>query len=452
MVINAAFPVIAFLAGAVCACLAQILLFRARRTGPPGGLDEARESEMQALRHENAACAARCDEVRESRDRLEAERQKQTGQLIELRAALATEETKRQLLEQQLAGERGRIETLNQRMKADFQNLANEVLQTATQRFTQTNQDAIGNILQPLREHIDAFRKRVEDGATHDADARGRLFQELNNLRLLNSKLTEEAANLARALRGDNKTAGTWGEMILDTVLAHSGLTHGVEYQRQASNQNGDGQRIQPDVIIYYPRQQGVLIVDSKVSLKDYTDFCNAGDKAQQNRSAAAHLASLKAHICGLAGKKYETGKGWTTPEFVLLFLPVDGALALALNQDPGLYQYAFERNIILVTPSTLLTTLKLVRTLWQQDRQNRNAEDIAERGGKLYDKFVSFYQTLEAIEDGFQKTSRAFAEAKGQLKDGKGSLVRQAELLRELGVNASKALPGAAAADSDPG
>jgi DNA recombination protein RmuC len=225
-------------------------------------------------------------------------------------------------------------------------------------------------------------------------------------------------------------------------VLAHCGLTEGVEYRRQAPNRNEEGQRIQPDVIVYYPRQQGVLIIDSKVSLNAYTDFCNAASDADRERSAAAHLASLKAHICGLSGKKYETGQGWTTPEFVLLFLPVDGALSLALGRDAGLYQFAFDRNIVLITPSTLLTTLKLVRTLWQQDRQNRNAEEIAERGGRLYDKFVTFYETLEVIDDGFHKTAKAFAEAKGQLSTGRGSLLRQVERLRELGVNASKTLP----------
>ena len=360
-------------------------------------------------------------------------------QAFRAKAALAVAEAQRRLMEAQLADERTRAETLHDQLKLEFQALAGEVLQATTQRFAQTSQENLGHILGPLREHIEAFRKQVEVGTLHDADARGRLFQELNQLRQLNSTLTEEAANLSRALRGNNKTAGAWGEMILDTVLAHCGLTEGVEYRRQAANQNEEGRNIRPDVIIYYPRQEGLLIIDSKVSLKDYTDFCNAGEKAAQERGATAHLASLKAHIAGLAGKKYETGQGWTTPEFVLLFLPMDGALSLALNLDPGLYQYAFERNIILVTPSTLLTTLKLVRTLWQQDRQNRNAEEIAERGGKLCDKFVSFYQSLEAIEEGLQKTSRAFTEAKGQLKDGPGSLVRQVQMLRELGAKASK-------------
>jgi DNA recombination protein RmuC len=327
-------------------------------------------------------------------------------------------------------------------MKLEFQSLAQEVLQTTTRQFTESNKENIGTILQPLRENIDAFRKRVEENHTHDTDARGRLFQELNQLRSLNTQLSADATNLARALRGNNKTAGTWGEMILDTVLAHSGLTEGVEYQRQASNQNEDGQRIQPDVIVYYPQQQGVLIIDSKVSLKDYTDYCNAEEKAAQEQSADAHIASLQAHIRGLSEKKYETGKGWITPDFVLLFLPVEGALTLALNHDPALYQFAFERKIILITPSTLLATLKLVRALWQQDRQNQNAAEIATRGGALYDKFVLFYESLDEIEKGFQKTSDAFHQAKSRLKEGKGNLVRQAEQLRELGAKIAKPLP----------
>ncbi|XHR29315.1 MAG: DNA recombination protein RmuC [Chthoniobacteraceae bacterium] len=431
---DAAFLGIGLALGGLCAWLIQHFRFQARRGCAPGELD--------ALKQNAAALQARLEEVLAARDRLEATAREQGGELGRLQAELAAEQTRRAGLAEQLTGERAQLETLNQRMKTEFQNLANEVLQTVSRRFTEANQENLGGILQPLKENIEAFRKRIEEGTASDADARGRLFQELDHLRLLNNQLTQEAANLARALRGNNKTAGNWGEMILDTVLAHSGLTEGVEYERQAANRNEDGQRIQPDTIIYYPRQQGVLIVDSKVSLKDYTDYCNAEETPDRQRSAKAHLDSLRAHICGLSGKKYETGQGWLTPEFVLLFLPVDGALSLALNQDAGLYQYAFERNIILITPSTLLTTLKLVRSLWQQDRQNRNAEEVAERGGRLYDKFVTFYQTLETVEEGFQKTSRAFSEAKGQLGAGKGNLIRQVEQLRELGVKASKALP----------
>ena len=394
---------------------------------------------LSSLEQQNAAWGARFTEVQEHRARLDKENQELETRSSALQSRLASEETQRLNLEQRLAEERAQMENLNERMKVEFQNVANEILQVTTKQFTDTNQEHMGHVLQPLRENIEAFRKRIEESYSQEVDTRGRLFQELSNLRLMNSKLSEDATNLAKALRGENKTTGIWGEMILDTVLAHSGLTEGVEYERQASNQNEDGQRIQPDVIVRYPDQHGVLIIDSKVSLKDYTDFCNTDDKDQQQRSGRAHLLSLQAHIRNLSEKKYQTGQDWITPDFILLFTPIEGALTLALRLDADLYQFAFERKIILITPSTLLATLKLVRALWQQDRQNKNAADIADRGGKLYDKFVSFYELLEEMDRDFTNMSMSFCKAKNQLKDGRGSLIAQVEKLRLLGAKISK-------------
>jgi len=438
---------IGLLIGASAAWFIQFFRLSAKMVCSSEDLAKLKEL-LSSLEQQNAAWGARFTEVQEYRARLESENQELGTRSSDLQSRLASEQTQRLNLEQRLAEERAQMETFNERMKVEFQNVANEILQATTKQFTDTNQEHMGHLLQPLRENIDAFRKRIEESYSQEVDTRGRLFQELSNLRLMNSKLSEDATNLAKALRSDNKTTGNWGEMILATVLAHSGLTEGIEYERQVSNQNEDGQRIQPDVIVRYPDQQGVLIIDAKVSLKDYTDFCNTDDKDQQQRSLRAHLLSLQAHIRNLSEKKYQTGQDWITPDFVLLFTPIEGALTLALQQDADLYQFAFERNIILITASTLLATLKLVRALWQQDRQNKNAADIADRGGKLYDKFVSFYDSLEEIETGFINTSEAFSKAKNRLSDGKGSLTSQVEKLRLLGAKISKPISSKALGD----
>jgi DNA recombination protein RmuC len=432
--------------GAGAAWLVQMFRLKAPAVCTPEELASLKEA-MATLQQQNAAWDSRFAEVSQFRAQLQEENRTLLAQSLVLQSQLATEAANRLHLEQRLAEEKAQIEKLNERMKVEFQNVAHEILQATSKRFTETNREHMGQVLQPLRENIEAFRKRVEETHVQEVDVRGRLFQELGNLRLLNSQLSEDASNLAKALRGESKTTGAWGEMILETVLAQSGLREGVEYERQASNQNEDGEGIQPDIVVRYPEQQGVLIIDAKASLKDYVDWCNTDDKEQRARSGRAHLASLRAHIRGLFEKKYQTGRDWVTPDFILLFVPIEGALTLALREDAALYQFAFERKIILITPSTLLATLKLVRALWQQDRQNKNAAEIAERGGRLYDKFVAFYELVEEIEKSFGKTAEALARAKSQLRDGRGSLTSQADKLRQLGAKISKQMPGSALA-----
>jgi DNA recombination protein RmuC len=277
----------------------------------------------------------------------------------------------------------------------------------------------------------------------YDVETRDKisLKQEVKNLFELNRKLSEDAENLTKALKGDLKKQGNWGEIVLERVLERSGLTKGQEYETQASTRGEDGQLLRPDVIIHLPEEKH-LIIDSKVSLLAYENFIRSDDETEKSRFMRQHVDSIRAHIRGLNEKKYQSAKDFDTPDFVLMFLPVEPAFSAALQTDPELFSFAWERKIVMVSPTTLLATLKTVASIWKQEKQTRNAVEIARQGGNLYDKFVSFIEDLQKLGNQLNTAQRTLDEATKKLHTGSGNLVVRAERLRKLGVKTGKTLP----------
>lgn len=295
-------------------------------------------------------------------------------------------------------------------------------------------------MLDPLKERIQSFEKRVEESYQNEARERFSLAKELERLQQLNLRLSDEATNLTRALKGQ-KTQGNWGELILERVLEHAGLEKGREYQTQVSLKGPDGERFQPDVLIMLPGDKQV-VVDSKVSLTAYQQYVAAEDDGMGQAALKQHVLSLRNHVKGLAGKDYKRLEGLHSLDFVLLFVPIEAAFSAALQAEPNLFQEAFDRHIVIVSPTTLLATLRVIDSLWKQERQSQNAREIAERAGWLYDKFVLFIQDLDEVGNRLQQLDKAYSAARNKLTDGRGNLVSRTEQLRLLGARASKSLP----------
>lgn len=310
-------------------------------------------------------------------------------------------------------------------------------------RLQDQNLQNLQLILEPIKERLQDFSKKIEETYSSERVERGTLRGELSKLIELNAKMTNETTQLTRALKGDVKTQGNWGEMILENILERSGLRKDDEYILQGSGlqlKNDAGEMIKPDVIVKLPDQKHI-IVDSKVSLVAYEQYVNAESETEKTQWAKAHIDSLKKHIQGLADKKYYTSEKLQTPDFVILFMPIEPAFALAFKQQPDLLQLAWERNIALVSPTTLLTTLRTVAALWRTERQEKNAVEIAKRGSALYEKFVAFVDDVKGVGDKIQSAQKAHQQMVNKLYEGQGNLIRQVDMLRELGIKADKKL-----------
>lgn len=344
-------------------------------------------------------------------------------------------------LKERLSEQKQELEDLQDKFRNEFKNLANEILEEKSKKFTEQNKEKLDALLKPLGEKITEFQKRVEDSHKEDLKGRSALDQHLKTLQELNQKMSEEAKNLTKALKGDTKQQGNWGEVILQRILEKSGLRKGHEYETQESTTTEDGRRLQPDVIVNLPDEKK-LVIDSKVSLTAYEKFTSADEPDDREKALKQHINSLRAHVKGLSGKNYEQIHGFSSPDFVLLFIPIEPAFGLAMQNDPDLYNEAFDKNIIIVSPTTLLATLATIDNVWKQEYQNKNAMEIATRGGALYDKFVLFVESLQDIGNRLQQTQKSYDDAMNRLSIGSGNLVRQAEMLRDLGAKASKKLP----------
>lgn len=344
-------------------------------------------------------------------------------------------------LREKLATQKQDMEDLQKKFTTEFENVAHKILKENSQEFTLTNQKNISEILNPLREKIQLFEKKVEDTYEKGLKDQTDLKAELKKLHDLNMRISDEANNLTKALKGDVKKQGNWGEVILEKILERSGLTEGREYLKQFSTTSDNGQRIQPDVVINLPDQKHI-IVDSKVSLVAYERWVNATDDEERVRYMKEHLASLKSHVKLLSDKHYQTAQGLNSPDFVLLFVPIESSFSVAIEADQDLFSYAWDNKVVIVSPSTLLATLRTIASIWQQENQTRNALEIARQGGALYDKFVGFITDMESIGKSIDASRKNYDSAMGKLYDGRGNLVRSAEKLKELGAKASKELP----------
>jgi DNA recombination protein RmuC len=344
-------------------------------------------------------------------------------------------------LQERLAEQKSEIEELQNKFAKEFENLANKILDEKSSKFTLQNKENLDQILKPLSEKIKDFEKKVEDVYVTDSKERASLVQQIKTLHELNQQMSKDATNLTNALKGETKSQGNWGEFILESLLEKSGLVKDREYFLQESITSEGGRRYQPDVIIRLPENKSVII-DSKVSLIAYEKFSSAENEDERLGSIKEHILSIRNHIKNLNGKNYQNLYGINGLDFVLMFLPIEPAFSLALQNDSGLFQEAYDKNIVIVSPTTLLATLRTIASIWRQENQNKNAIEIARQSGALYDKFVSFVDDLQTIGNRIEQTQNAYSDAMKKLSTGRGNLLNSAEKIRKLGAKTSKTLP----------
>ena len=366
--------------------------------------------------------------------------QEDKNNLIALKSELSAKNENLQLL---LDSQKDEIVKIQEVAKTEFQNLANKILEEKSLKFTEQNQQNLKNILNPLQEKITDFEKKVENTHKESIDYHAALRQQIIGLKDLNLQMSKETVNLTKALKGDSKTQGNWGELVLERVLEKSGLEKGREYEVQKSFTTEEGNRVLPDVIINLPDGKK-MIVDSKVTLTAYEKYINEDDEEQKNSFLKEHVNSLKRHVEQLGNKNYHHLYEMESPDFVLLFIPIEPAFAITLNEDSQLYNKAFEKNIVIVTPSTLLATLRTIDSMWTNQKQQENAVEIARQAGALYDKFDGFVTDLVKIGKKMDEAKTEYEGAMNKLVDGKGNLITSVQKLKIMGAKAKKSLPEA--------
>lgn len=379
-------------------------------------------------------------ELKQAISDLESKLERERLRIEELNRSLSAAESDYRNLEERFAERQKEFVELQSHFKAEFENLANRILEEKSKKFSEQNKTALADLLMPLKEKITAFEKKVED--TYDRELRDKisLREEVRKLYELNHKISEEANNLTRALKGDIKKQGDWGEVILETILERSGLVRDREYRKQVVVKNAEGETIKPDYLVMLPDNRHIII-DSKVSLVAYEQFVNADDDEQRDYYLKAHLDSMKSHVKLLSEKNYYSSLEFNTPDFVLMFVPIEASFAAALQADTDLFNFAWDKRIVIVSPTTLLATLRTIASIWKMEKQSQHAFQIAEESGKLYDKFVAFVEDLKKIGHQINQTKETYTDAMRKLYEGKGNLVSKAEKIRELGAKTTKTI-----------
>jgi DNA recombination protein RmuC len=395
-----------------------------------------KDSETRLLADREARLASRCRE-------LEAEVVTERSKADESTIKLATQEADFRNLNEKLLTQKIEIAEMQQKLTSEFKVLANEILKQHATEFTQSNQKNIGEILNPLKEKIKDFEEKVQKAYEQEGRDKTSLKTEILHLLELNKRLSEDAENLTKALKGDVKKQGNWGEMVLERVLERSGLVKGENYLREYTAINRHGEAIRPDVVIKLPDNKHI-IVDAKVSLVAYEAYVSADEQGAKDKFLRQHIDALRSQIKILSEKDYQGSEMFDTPDFVLLFMPMESAFSLALQNDPELFGFAWDRKIVIVSPTTLLATLMTISAIWKQEKQTLNAMEIARQGGALYDKFVAFISDLEKMGTQMKQLESTYSEARNKLTDGRGNLVVRAESLRKLGAKVSKVIPAA--------
>lgn len=360
-----------------------------------------------------------------------------------LKIEAQTWKTKSELLQSGQEQSRDESQRLQETLTLQFENLAQKIFDEKSAKMTDQNFQQLSTLLSPLRERIKDFEKKVEDTYSSERADRNHLKGEISRLIELNQTMSKEAQNLALALKGENKTQGNWGELILENILERSGLRKGEEYFTQETMKGLSGETLRPDVIVRLPDGKH-LIVDSKMTLTAYEAAVSAPSEAEKDKFALAHVDSLKRHINDLSDKKYHLADQVISPDFVMLFMPLEPAFAMAFKLKPELFEQAWDKNVAIVSPTTLLSTLRTVASLWKQERQQRNALDIAKRGGELYDKFAGVVKDLETLGERLNSVQKTHADVMTKISSGRGNLISQVEKLKELGAKAEKSLPPA--------
>jgi DNA recombination protein RmuC len=409
-------------------------------------MEELSETNLQLVK-ENATLTALNQEAQSYKEKFET-LQKQSLQQNE---QFVTLQAKMEILEQQLKLEHEHKELLkteSEQLKEHFKFTAEQILKEKTAEFTEQNQKNISQILSPLKDNLESFKKQVESTYEKESKDRVSLSEQIIHLRQLNEKITEEASNLTKALKGDNKLQGNWGEMILEKVLEYSGLQKNREYSTQSSFRNEEGKLLRPDVLIHLPEGKDIVI-DSKVSLSAFEKYFNSPNEKEKNIHLKAHLQSLQNHIKGLTEKHYYT-RSTDTIDFVLLFIPIESAYLCAVESNPDIFLDAFNKKIIAVTPSTLLTSLKTIEHLWRMDKQNKNAQNIVSKAGSIYDKLRGFVEDMEKLGKQLDTCHNSYNAAYAKLTTGRGNLIKQAAEFVELGVNIKKEIPASIQTSSE--
>jgi DNA recombination protein RmuC len=372
--------------------------------------------------------------------------QQELAQFIELSNSRGMEvvalKTANENLAEKLENQKTEIESLQKRLTAEFENIATKILKERSDEFSLSNHKNLSEILNPLKERIHNFEKKVDE--TYDKELRDKisLREEVRKLTELNTRVSEEANNLTKALKGDVKKQGNWGEVILERVLERSGLTRGQEYEREVVVDGSENTVQRPDVIINLPDNKHIVI-DSKVSLVAYERFMSAETEEQRVVFLKEHINSLRSHVKLLSEKNYQNAQNLNTPDFVLMFLPIEASFSVAVQGDSEIFAYAWERKIVIVSPTTLLATLRTISSIWKQENQTKNAQEIARLSGALYDKFIGFTEDMVKIKTNIERTSNAYEDAVKKMKDGSGNIIRTAEKIKELGAKTgNKSLP----------
>jgi DNA recombination protein RmuC len=333
------------------------------------------------------------------------------------------------------------LQSAREELTLQFKNLANDILEEKSKRFSEQNQQNLGQLLDPLKTKLQEFQGKVEQVYVQEGKDRSALAEQVRQLMELNKTVSQEANNLTKALKGSNKTQGNWGELVLERVLESSGLRKGEEYDVQESHTLDDGRRLQPDVVVHLPEDRH-LVIDAKATLIAYEDYANAEDEKHREVALKRHLDAVRSHIKGLSDKNYQDLYGLKSLDFVLMFIPIEPAFMLAVTHDRELYMDAWNKNVLLVSPSTLLFVVRTVANLWRQEAQTRNAQDIAKRGAELYDKLAGFVEDMESLGTRLNQAQKDYDGAINKLSTGRGNVIRQAEMLKKLGVKPSKSLP----------
>lgn len=382
------------------------------------------------------------EELKQNISKLEIEREDIRKEKDVLNTELTRKTTEFDNLQQQNLKRDEELEERQAQLRKDFELLATKILDEKSEKFTLQNKENIKNILNPLQEKIQVFEKKVEDTQKESISMHSALKEQLLGLKDLNQQMTKEATNLTKALKGDSKMQGNWGELVLERVLEKSGLEKDREYFVQQSFNLPNGTRVLPDVVLYLPDNKK-MVIDSKVSLTDYERYVNAEDE-ERVIHLKAHINSIRKHVDQLSEKNYQDLYDIESPDFVLLFIPIEPAFAIAINEDNSLYNKAFEKNIVIVTPATLLATLRTIDTMWNNEKQQRNAIEIARQAGALYDKFEGLVKDLTGVGKRIDDAKKDYSSAMNKLVEGRGNLITSVEKLKKMGAKAKKSLPEA--------
>lgn len=420
--------VFVILAAVVCILLVLVLVKLSGRKADGGDAHLAEE-----LAAEKAKTGLQAQAIQ----RLQAEKDDLQEKMDGRNADLAAARTLNSELERQLASQKEEFAKMNEKLKAEFQNIATMVTAASTKELSRANTEKLEGILNPFAEKLNDLKKQVSDAYDKESRDKSGLREEIKQLMELNKQMSEDAVDLTRALKGDSKTQGNWGELVLERVLDLAGLEKGVEYDREVAIENG---KYRPDVVVHLPEDKHI-IVDSKVSLTAYERMVNSDNPQEFQRLQKEHVNSIKKHIDELNAKNYQNLKAFDTPNFVLMFIPVESSFSAAVQIDQSLYNYALQRNVVMVTPSTLLATLRTVASIWQHEKQNRNTLEIARMSGKLYDKLCGFLSDMEKIDRALKSAQSSYNDAVSKLSTGTGNAIITAEKIKKLGAKTTKSI-----------